>query len=191
MPSQFLSEPVAGTASNFNREFIPVDTLPTRQANVMKQEVVLPRPPTNEEIVEGVSVEFPPLVFSSWAIETAPSASMQDLKFFAEEASPVELDLEVAQSRWVPPPDECLGTISVRPAEDRSAWTLEEVRLADIGSVIRPNPDARPTSGRGPYRFMIQQDGEPLVHPAGIPIKFAVRSDVAPPGAEDMVVRAT
>jgi hypothetical protein len=190
MPSQFLGEPIVGAPSNFNREFIPVDALPTRQASVAKQEVVLPQPPTIEEIMEGVGIEFPPLVFSAWSIETAPSISTKDLKFFAKEVSPAELDLDVAQTRWIPPPDECLGTISVRSPEDRSAWVLDEARLADIGSLITSNPHTRPASGRGPYRFIIQQDGEPMAHPAGIPIKFAVRSDVAPPGAEDMVVQA-
>lgn len=190
LPSGFLREPIEGTPSNFNREFIPIAALPIRLASAVKQEVALPRPPTIEEIVEGATVDFPPLVFGAWAIETASGIPMADLTFFADEATPAELDLEVALTRWIPPPDECLGTISIRSPEDREGWVLDAVRLADVASFITPNPDSRPQTGRGSYRFLVQQDGEPLAHPAGVPIKFAVRSDVAPPGADDLVARA-
>ena len=189
-PSQFLNEPVVGMPGNFNRELIPASALPARQASATKRPISLPRLPTIEEIVEGVSIDFPPLVFSSWAIETAPGTAMRDLRFFVENPSPVELDLETARTRWVPPPDECLGATSVRPPEDQRAWTLETAELGDVGSLITPDRSARSASSHGSYRFMIQQDGEPVTHPAGIPISYALRSDVAPPGAGDMVARA-
>jgi hypothetical protein len=189
-PSGFLSESILGEPSNFNREFIPFQSVPTRHASEMEQVAVLPDPPTIEEMIEGATTEFPPLVFSSWSIEAADEVAIDELTFFAETPTPVQLDLSIAATRWTPPPNECAGTISVRPPEERSSWVLDLGELPSNGSTIRPRPGSRPDSGRGPYRFMIEQDGEPLSHSRSEPVKYALRADCAAPGAVDMVLRA-
>ena len=166
LPSQFLAEPVAGRPTNFNREFIPIAAMPNRVATIIRQWSYHYHPQF-EEIIEHVAVEFPPLVFSTWAIETAQGTPMRELSFFVIDATPALLDLEIALTRWLPPPDECLGTVSVRSPEDRSGWSSTAC-LASLASFIAPYPDARPVPGRGSYRFLIQQDGEPLAIQLGL-----------------------
>jgi hypothetical protein len=67
---------------------------------------------------------------------------------------------------------------------------LDETEMPVIGSVIRPVIGSRPEFTLGPYRFMIERDGEPMNHPHGSPVKYQVRRDCFPPGGAEMLTNA-
>lgn len=188
-PEEFLEEAVSGPPSNFNREFTPFDRTPERAAALASDVVELPELPSVEAMIEGASVEFPPLVFSRWSIEACEGVAIEGLSVFADQPSPVTIDLSKALTKWKPPPevDEFEPPASVDL--DRSGWVLDGTDLPVLGQLITPDPGAR-NWALGPFRYMIEIDGEPVSHPLGAPIKYAVRSDCAPPGAMNLVTRA-
>lgn len=189
-PSVFLDESFLGEPSNFNRVFTPFDHVPERRASERSGEVVLPALPSTEAMIEGATVSFPPVVVTSWSIETAERVPVGGLPVFTEAPVPAVIDLSVASTRWLCPPDRDAGeTVIIDPAE-HSNWRLDGVELPLVGDLIRQDPDARRPPGRGPYRFVMEEDGEPLSHPLGAPILYAVRRDCAAPGAIEMVTRA-
>lgn len=189
-PAEFLAESTVGEPSNFNREYTPFDQVPERSGSNQTYEVELPELPTTEEMIEGATVVFPPVVFTSWSIEMADGVSVDALPIFTATATPAGIDLGRALTLWLPPAEEDFGEIDVSAPGDRPGWVLEFGDLPTMGQVVRPSPDARQPVGRGSYRFMIEEDGEPLSHPIGVPLRYAVREDCAPPGFMTTLARA-
>ncbi|MFN8018027.1 MAG: hypothetical protein U0P45_07870 [Acidimicrobiales bacterium] len=196
-PSTFLRESTVGEPSNFNRDFIPFDRVPERvasddgplQATIPDEEIELPDLPTTEELIEGTSVEFPALVFSSWAVEVVGAIPATEVPIFSTDASAAVIDLDRARTLWLPPPDEDLGEV-VTTGEIRDGWTVDPSELPAIGHLIAPDPYAPKVDGRGPYRFLIEEDGEPLSHPRNAPLEFRLRTDCSPPAGVSLALRA-
>jgi hypothetical protein len=189
-PSGFLAE-VDLEPTNFNREYVPFAMVPTRRADSRQAEPLrVPDAPSIEQIQEGAPLTLPPLVFTRWVIEAVDEVEMEAVRLFSDSVEPAHLDLDIAKTRWVLPPDECEGTLKLLPPEYRDAWTLDEADLPAIGTVIRPVIGSRPESTYGPYRFMIERDGEPMNHPHREPIKYQLRRDCFAPGGVEMVTTA-
>jgi hypothetical protein len=196
VPSEFLRDITQGVPSNFNLEFIENQTLGSTQSvtrqSLCEPEVALPEAPTIEALVAGASnVVFTPLVFSSWSVETADGISSKQMKFMGDRGLSVPLDLARVEELWSRPPDRFLGTIKLGSTErDWSTWVLEDTSGDGAKFRVSPKGDKRFWESWGPYVYLMEDDGIPLSHPIDKMIKFAVRSDCAPPGALTLIEQA-
>jgi len=137
---------------------------------------------------------FPPLVFTTWGLTMVDGVKDKWIDLVAKETTdlqPAQLDLKKAMTRWAIPDPIDHGTIRTNIGEGKDEWVLSLSDLPEPGDmVIRPVGGLRPDAGTGPYAFMKEVDGEPVAYQAGAPIRFAVRSDCAPPEALDLIARA-
>jgi hypothetical protein len=194
--SEFLGEGFSGVPSNFNKLNVPMFTeggvplIPARtNGEFSAQQTIgtLPRQPTVEELIGGVEIEFPSLVYTSWGLDTLDKCDQDLISVFGDQY-PAQLDLSRAVTLWKPPPEnELPGELLESPPTSRPEWVLTDGDLPLLGDLISRDLDFRAQSELGPFAFIREVDGEPLSHLIGVPIRYAVRRDCAPPNALSMI----
>lgn len=190
-PAAFLDEVDEGVPSEFNREMVFPPILPVRSGVGTSHDATMPTLPDLSDLVEGASVSFPPLVFTSWAVESksdalkaGPEHPVGSLRFLTPDPpTPADIRLDEARTRWVRRPAQDGGTITLRDPGERSSWVLDPAEVPTSDHMVSPSSLLQRSLASGSFSFIVELGGEPARPEPRVPIKWALRSDCAAPGA--------